>query len=310
MEPFSPVILFITPRKNGNPPPMNSQECFLQQVLGFDWFVTREDCAIPTIHFQQFTSCLSPLFFLGNPVPIIMNDIDLFVFVSPLDQRRTLSISAFIVSSSVTWLEQEYLLNWTKNFYNVGIEQSQLTWAQSFNPCLLSTASHHWRSAVQCDTWPLSVWAIPLGGHLGTQRSDLRWAGRLPLSATRPWLLHNLSASVAPDSSLAWPHGVAVFVAKHLIYLFTSRPAPLVRGSHTVRKIWGGTRVPRGQRILKDMCFIGVYVFFLGWQGVRGTWLGWGLLISVYSRDRVVEQSKGPLMRNLNTIFDILFKNH
>lgn len=239
-----------------------------------------------------------------------MNDIYLFVFLSPLDQRHTISISVFIGSSSVTWQEQEYLLNWTKNFYNGGIEQSQLTWAQSFNPSLLSIASHHWRSAVQCDSWPLSVWGIPLGGHLGTQRLDLRWAGRLPLAATHPWLLHNLSASVAPDSSLAWPHGVVVFVAKHFIYLSTYRPAPPVRGSHSSKRNLRRYQSIQGQRVLKDMWFIGVHVFFLGWQGVWGTWLGWGLLISVYSRDGVVEQSKGPFMRNLNTTFNILFKNH
>lgn len=121
MEPFSPDILFITPRKNGNPPPMNSQECFLQQVLGFDWFVTREDCAIPTIHFQQFTSCLSPLFFLGNPVSIIMNDIYLFVCISIRSETYFIHLCIHSVklcylarTGIFTELNQKFLQCWNR----------------------------------------------------------------------------------------------------------------------------------------------------------------------------------------------------
>lgn len=91
---------------------MSSQECFLQLGLAFDWLVTKEDdCVILSTHFQQSIPCLSPLFFPGNLVATITNDIYLFMFASPSGKGN---VSAFIVSSSVTWQEQEpneYLLN-------------------------------------------------------------------------------------------------------------------------------------------------------------------------------------------------------
>lgn len=144
---------------------MNSQECFLQVGLAFDWRVTREDDGvILSTYFRQSIPCLSPLFFPGNLVATITNGIYLFMFASPSGKGHVLFVSAFIVSSSVTWQEQEpneYLLNWIKKLYNGGTEQSQLTWAQSFYPGLLSSAPHHWRPAVQRDSWPLSIWAAP-----------------------------------------------------------------------------------------------------------------------------------------------------
>lgn len=130
------------------------------------------DCAILTTHFPQSIPCLSPLFFPGNLLSIIMNDIYLFMCVSPLGKGHILSLPAFTVSSSVTWQEEEsseFLLNWTKTFYNGGREQSQLTWVHSSSPCLLGTASRYWRPAVPYDrasllsgllvavTWKLSI---------------------------------------------------------------------------------------------------------------------------------------------------------
>lgn len=171
------------------------------RVLGLTGLGLRKtDCVILTTHFRQ--SILVCLHYSVQAIyiaAIITNDIYLSMFVSTLGKGHILFISAFTVSSSVTWQAQEpseCLPNWNKKFYNGGIEQSQLTWAPSFKPGLFGTAPHHWRPAVQLDSWALSIWATPWWS-LGNSAFRPPVGGGLPLSATQPWLLDSISVSTA-----------------------------------------------------------------------------------------------------------------
>ena len=82
MESFLPVAPSTVPWKDGYAAALNSQECFLQPGLGFDWFGTKEDrlCdsnhTLPPIH-----PCLSPLLCPGNLYSSYHNERHLFVHV-------------------------------------------------------------------------------------------------------------------------------------------------------------------------------------------------------------------------------------
>lgn len=119
---------------------------------------------------------------------------------------------------------------------------------------------------------------LPLDGHLGTQHSDHPWLGGLLLSAMQPWLLDSFSASIAPGFPLARPHWAAHFVPKHLPDPSTCRLAPLGREKVAeVREIWGGTRAPRGQRILLQDIMVCWYVCIFPWMaGCLGNLVGLG----------------------------------